>query len=288
MTLFKLLNPFSTLDYIELSVIVTPRDPFTDIITAQLADMGYESFVETEKGVNAYIPVAAFTDDFLSLLADFKDVCSYEFEKKVIKRQNWNQLWESNFQPVIVGMDCVIKAPFHTIPFQAKYEIIIEPKMSFGTGHHDTTYMMVEELLTLDVHSKALLDMGCGTGILAILAAKMGAASVIGIDIDDWSIENSIENINKNNTPSINVTKGDIDTLLNRTFSIILANINKNVLLKHLPQYARSILPSGNLLLSGFFDSDTDELIRAAESLGFVLLNKKTRNNWALIHLTKK
>lgn len=277
------------MDYIELLLTLSPRDPYTDIIIARLADIGYESFVETTQGVNAYIPFNDFTDEFLAVLETLdKDACTYSFEKKLIKRENWNQLWESNFQPVIVGADCIIKAPFHNIPQAAKYEIIIEPKMSFGTGHHDTTCMMVEELLTLDVVNKSVLDMGCGTGILAILAAKMGASPVIGIDIDDWSIENSIENCHKNNVIDVTIKKGDINTLIGQTFNSILANINKNVLLAHLPQYASSISPSGSLLLSGFFDSDADELIKAAEYTGLIFRNKKTRNNWTLIHLTQK
>jgi ribosomal protein L11 methyltransferase len=257
------------LDHIELHFTLSPKEPFADILTAQLAELGFDMFTETEDGLKAYIDSALFTDELLKG-AEILNAAelNYSFTTDRILHKNWNEEWEKNFQPVEVGSALLIRAPFHPASNKHALEIVIEPKMSFGTGHHDTTWLMAQQILGIDVKGLDVLDMGCGTGLLSILAAKRGAKHVLAIDIEDWACENARENAERNGIFNMSVEKGEVNLLAGKAFQLTLANINKNVLLRHLPLYASGLSRSGVLLLSGFFESDTSELLDAAKAQG--------------------
>jgi ribosomal protein L11 methyltransferase len=273
------------MNYIELNVIVEPKEQGSDILIAQLSDLGFESFVETETGFAAYIQEEEYSEEEVLLsFNDFSDIFQITHSSRIIPQQNWNKEWESNFQPIEVEGKCFIRAPFHEVKKGFTYDVIIEPKMSFGTGHHDTTQLMIQQLMLLNVKNKSLLDMGCGTGVLAIVASMMGANPITAVDIDDWSYENTIENFAKNNINNVNVHKGDAKILDGKTFQTILANINKNVLLTDMPVYICSLEKGGNLVLSGFFETDASEIIKQAEGLGLNFEGKKTSNQWTMLH----
>lgn len=273
------------MNYIELVVNVEPKEQGSDVLIAQLAELGYESFVETEKGFNAYIQEQDFNTQQLNLaLSFYSDFFKFDYSSNTIQQQNWNKEWENNFQPIDVEGKCYIRAPFHEARKGYLYDVVIEPKMSFGTGHHSTTQLMIQKLMQLDVKGKALLDMGCGTGVLAIVASMMGADPVTAIDIDEWSYENTIENCGKNNIANVLVHKGNAQILAGRVFHSILANINKNVLLKDLSVYKEVLEKSGNLVISGFFETDIDELTAKARELGLSLKDKVVQEQWAMLH----
>ena len=268
------------MDYLELNCKVFPPR-HNEIVVATFADYGFESFVENPDGFLGYIPANKFSKETFHSLDIFQNKeIKINYSLHTIPDQNWNEVWESNFEPVLIGNDCYIRAPFHPAIEGIKYEIIIEPKMSFGTGHHETTHMMAQLLLEMDVKSKTLLDMGCGTGILAILAAKMGANNITAIDNDEWAYNNTKENIIKNNTPDIEVLSGDATLLSVQKFDIILANINRNILLNDIPAYSKAINNNGIMALSGFYHDDLGAIIHHAEQYEFKYLSCQTMNNW--------
>ena len=278
------------MDYLELTVKLVPREPWADILTAELAEAGYESFVDTEDGIQAYAQVSAIDIDHPTkstfLETEHGDVKA-EVEVKIIPQQNWNAVWESDFQPVVVEQYLSILAPFHERTGHRGMIVEILPKMSFGTGHHQTTWMMSKALFELDRIPDQVLDMGTGTGVLAIIAEKLGANHVVAVDIEDWSVENTIENAERNGCFRIEALCGDIDILEGRTFGLILANINKNVLKAHMESYAMMLEKNGTLLLSGFFDTDVDELVTYAEQFGLMKIRILNKDNWAAIELKK-
>lgn len=278
------------MDYLELTVKLTPRDPWADILTAELAEAGYESFVETEDGIQAYAQLTSIDvkhptrSTFLDEEhADVKTV----IEVKIIPQQNWNAVWESDFQPVVVEQYLSILAPFHVRSGHQGMIVEILPKMSFGTGHHQTTWMMSKALFELEHIPEDVLDMGTGTGVLAIIAEKLGAKHVVAVDIEDWSVENTIENAGRNDCSKIEALCGDIEILNGRTFGLILANINKNVLKAHMEHYSLMLEKNGTLLLSGFFDTDVDELVTYVEQFGLKKMRILNKDNWAAIELKK-
>jgi ribosomal protein L11 methyltransferase len=274
------------MNYLAYHFIVTPSQPGSEILIALIADMGFESFDSSEAGFTAYIREDAAKDVNLQglLFEDF--VFSYTVEK--IASSNWNAEWEKNFEPVVVDDLLCIRAPFHEPNRSVKKEIVIMPKMSFGTGHHQTTRLMCREIFSTDLKQKRVLDMGCGTGILAILAKLLDAGEVVGIDIDEWSIENARENCTSNNYPGIIIKKGDVDLLENETdFDVILANINKNILKNQLPVYSKKIKTGGKLFLSGFFTTDVEELKEVSAKHGFGFLLTRNEAEWAMIKLEK-
>lgn len=274
------------MDYIQYSFTVTPPEPGSDILIALLADLGFESFTQNETGLEAYIQEEFDNESSIKELS-FEDF-SYSFTRTEIPKTNWNEEWEKNFNPVYVDELVCIRAHFHPASDKVKHDIVITPKMSFGTGHHDTTWLVSKTMFGLDFKNTTILDMGCGTGILAILAKQLGASKILGIDIDDWSIENSIENAAINHASDIEFKKGDAALLpATETFDIILANINKNVLKKDLPAYFTALKKDGHLLLSGFFTTDVDELKQLAQSLGFTFVESYNKNEWAVIKLRK-
>lgn len=276
------------MNYIELTINVEPKEQGSDILIAQLSDLGFESFVETEVGFTAYVQEEEYSEEEIQLMFnDFSDIFKIEYSFKIIPQQNWNKEWESNFQPIEVDGKCYIRAPFHESKKEFIYDVIIEPKMSFGTGHHDTTQLMIQKLMLLNVKNQSLLDMGCGTGVLAIVASLTGASYITAIDIDDWSYENTIENLIKNNINNVLVHKGNAQILEGKLFHTILANINKNVLLTDMSVYNKSLEKDGNLVLSGFFETDANEIIKKAEELGLKFEDKKMSNQWMMLHFIK-
>ena len=251
-----------------------------DILVAELGEAGFESFTENPDGVIAYIQKADWN---ASLLDDVQilqsEEVSFSYDVKEIEQVNWNLEWEKNFEPIVVDNEVSIRAPFHKNPGLA-YDIVIEPKMSFGTGHHETTHLMVQHLRGLDLQGKHVLDMGCGTGILAIFAEMRGASSIDAIDIDSWCYENSIENVARNQCKSISVYEGDASLLKPKTYDLIIANINRNILLADMEIYAGSLKDQGILLLSGFYTEDIEKINASAEENGLLLDKKLERNNW--------
>jgi ribosomal protein L11 methyltransferase len=272
--------------YLAYKFTVKPAQPGSEILTAVIADMGFESFDTLEDGFIAYLPEQANDQVHLEGIAFDDFHFSYTIER--IEQENWNEEWEKNFEPVEVGDLLLIRAPFHAANPRFKEEIVIMPKMSFGTGHHQTTRLMCQQLFETPLKNKRVLDMGCGTAILAILAKKLGAAEVLGIDIDDWSVENGIENCVANGFQEIEIIKGDVDALLDRdAFDCIIANINKNVLKAHMSTYAKKLNPGGQLFLSGFFMTDVAELTAVCAAQGLSLTGTRNENEWAMMALVR-
>ncbi|MGB1104297.1 MAG: 50S ribosomal protein L11 methyltransferase [Crocinitomicaceae bacterium] len=269
------------MNYIELNIEFKALEPWRDILVSQLAEEGFESFVETKTGLLSYIAEKEFEE---SMLASLKNIEAIDqFTTKVIQDQNWNATWEENFDPVFVEDKLAIIAPFHKEEFSQSMVITIQPQMSFGTGHHQTTWLASKRFFDLDLSDKSVLDMGTGTGILAILAEKLGAKSVYAPDIDEWSYNNAQENIALNNCNKIELALGDDQLLTGRSFDVIVANINKNVLLQQFPTYAEVIVDGGTLLISGFFETDKEDLVQAAGKLGFIFEQIFTKDEWALV-----
>ena len=268
-------------DYQEIHVIIHPLEPAREILTAQLSQLPFESILETEDGFKAYMSLANWQEAYLALFKDFELAGTrITFTQKTIPAKNWNLAWESDYEPIVVDGRCRIRAPFHPKENE-KYDIEVMPKMSFGTGHHETTYLMVQMLLDLKVAGKRVLDMGCGTGVLAILACKMGASDVLAIDIDPWSYENSLENAARNDCSAIRVEQGDATLLRSdEKFDILLANINLNILLADSKTYTQSLDKAGILIVSGFYKEDLDSITATCEDLGLTLENFMEKNNW--------
>ena len=235
---------------------VEPLQPATEILIAELGYAGFESFVETEEGVTAYIQKDEWNEN---ILEDIQILNSDEFEisytHEDIEQTNWNAEWEKNFNSIVVDNVCAVRAPFHE-KFDTEYDIIIEPKMSFGTGHHETTHMMIQHILQNNFKDKSVLDMGCGTAVLAILAEVKGAQPIDAIDIDNWCYLNSLENVERNNCNHISVYEGDASLLKDKHYDIIIANINRNILLQDIATYAKCLNANGSLFLSGFYEDD--------------------------------
>lgn len=274
------------MDYLAYHFTVEPAQPGSEILIALLGDLPFESFEQGEKGFTAYIKTADAEGLDLSgfKFGDFK----YSYTVESIKQENWNEAWEKNFEPVTVDGLLCIRAPFHAKNTKVRQEIIVMPKMSFGTGHHQTTRLVCREMFGLDLEGKRVLDMGCGTGILAILAEKLGARDILGIDIDEWSVENSAENCQGNGCTRIRIKIGDVGDLKGeQPYDVILANINKNVLKKHLPVYAEKLQPGGTLLMSGFFTTDVEELKELGAGPGLQFVKTENENEWAMVRMTK-
>lgn len=277
------------MQYIRLSLQVTSANEIvTDVISYYLGDLGYESFQATENGLDAYIPKVNFSEQKIEklinkLLSDklFSDV-TFDYSVKEIKDQNWNEKWEKNyFNPLIISNQCLIRSSFHSVNKSFKFEIIIDPKMAFGTGHHQTTNLMIQEILKQDLKNKDVLDIGCGTAVLAILASKMNAQNVVAIDFDEWAYKNAKENVMLNNTSDIDVKHGTVNLIKNKTFDFVFANINRNVLLQDIDKYAKALNPNGVLIMSGFYVDDVSIIKRASKEKGLKPLGIETKDNWA-------
>lgn len=255
-----------------------------DMMIAELSDLGFDGFEETETGLFSYIDSAKFDEEVTAGLEELVGRHGATYTSKAIDKQNWNALWESNFEPVLVDDFVGVRANFHE-PFnnQVEHDIIITPKMSFGTGHHGTTYSVMQLMRGIDFKGKSVFDFGTGTGLLAILAHKLGAGYVLGVDNDDWCIENASENIEVNYTQSIEIEKVN-DANLNKKFNIIIANINKNIILDNLAFLAKATVPGGVVLLSGLLVEDEPEIEAACAALGWKHQETRTRNNWIALH----
>jgi len=277
------------MDYIEIDFIISPLEQGSDILIAQLSELGFESFVNTDDGVQAYIPASLFDEKQLINLSVLNDKQSFNitYSIKQIPAQNWNALWESNFEPVVIANRCYVRAPFHPSNTNYEFELIIEPKMSFGTAHHETTSLVIQLMLEMDIKNKTLLDMGCGTGILAILAYKKGATNIVAIDNDEWAFENTKENIERNNSV-IETLLGDAKLIENLKFDIVLANINRNILLNDISIYSKSINEKGTLIMSGFYEADLPIIKETSKLNGLVYQKHLVNNNWVAVYFTKK
>ena len=273
--------------YIEYNFEVSPKEPGTEILIAELGSVGFESFVEHEAGVLAYIQKDEWNGSILEdIFILSSDEFSVNFEKKEVAQTNWNAEWEKNFPPIQVADKVSIRAPFHENP-NLPFDIVIEPKMSFGTGHHETTHMMVQHLLELDLTGKKTLDMGCGTGILAIFAEMKGAEPIDAIDIDNWCYENSVENAARNACKSISVYEGDSSLLVGNQYDVIIANINRNILMKDMETYTSTLNENGVLLLSGFYREDIPIIDAEVTKYGLSLEKTIERNNWVALRYQK-
>ena len=277
--------------YIACKFIIEPFIPFNEILVAQLSELNFESFSEEEKEnvLMAYIPANQFQlSEVESICEAFKAQVQLELEVSTIAKENWNKKWEENFEPIQVGQFCLIRAPFHASHPSIAYELIIEPKMSFGTGHHQTTQMMIELMQDANYHEKTILDMGSGTGILAILAKKMGAKSLDAIDIEEWAYENMQENASRNKV-DINCFLGDAALLKSKSqqYDAVFANINKNILLNDMAQFDHVLKQNGELHLSGFFKTDEDELLSSRALEAYKVLQRLEKEGWLALKLQK-
>jgi ribosomal protein L11 methyltransferase len=270
--------------YVELAVTVSPLEPFRDLFIAQLGAVGFESFSETEEGFAAYI----LKEDYIASAAMEQmqwDGVTVSVKEQEIEQVNWNAEWERNFNPIEVDGRVYIRAPFHAERAGFEYAMLIEPKMSFGTGHHQTTHMMIQWLLETPSNHADVLDMGCGTGILGILAGMRGAKSVHGIDVDTWCIENTLENAQRNGVAMTADLGGS--EVLSGTYDLILANINLNVLLADIAHYEKALRKGGSIFFSGFYEDNVPTLRAAAEALGLTFEGVKAREQWRSIKMVK-
>jgi ribosomal protein L11 methyltransferase len=271
-----------------ISITVSPTDPGRDIVVSELSDIDFEGFLETDNGVEAYVEESQL--NIAAMEEVFDRIRSAEFQisytSSVAEEKNWNEEWEKNFDPVEIKDLCRIRAPFHESKTGFKQEIIIMPKMSFGTGHHATTSLMVEYLMTTKVEGP-LLDMGSGTAVLAILAHKLGIEDIQAIDIDDWAFENAPENCELNGISDIEIIQGDANLLGPKKFNTIMANINRNVLLEDIPVYASVLNKNGQLFVSGFYVEDLTLIKEVATRSGFTFNGNLTKDNWVSAQFIK-
>lgn len=276
------------MNYIEYKFTIHPNSPWTEILLAKLSESDFESFEETDEGLNAYVKTGFEDEEFVKTQLEGIHGAQISYERNEIKQQNWNAVWESGFKPILIDNQCYIRAEFHEPRPEIEYEIVIQPKMSFGTGHHQTTRMMLEYVLETVVSGKSVLDMGCGTSVLGILAKKRGATTVEGIDIDNWATENSLENA-KRNQVEIVVKLGDASLLGRHKYDIILANINKNILMADIPEYIKCLnFANGELILSGLMEFDFDDINTLCTDLGLELASRKQEDEWiAMKYKTK-
>ena len=266
--------------YLGLHFKVVPKEPWTEILFAQLQNLPFESFEITENGINAYIKELEFKESLLNQIDLFnKETISIELKFKKIPFENWNLKWERDFKPIEIDSNCVIRADFHK-KFGKKYELIINPRMSFGTGHHETTAMMIKFALKINLKHKSILDMGCGTGILSILASKLGAKKIDAIDNNKLCIENSKQNLLINNCGNINLIFDDKIVKKTSYYDVILANINLNVLIEQIPNYSNILKSNGDLILSGFYVKDIPKIKNKCKMFGLYITDKIQKNEW--------
>jgi ribosomal protein L11 methyltransferase len=274
--------------YTQISFKLNPDNQENrEILVAMLSELPFESFDESEEKVMGYIPGETFD---MSEIVDITDFIPFvtEIKNELIPDKNWNEVWENNyFKPLLIGNRCLVRAPFHTEFEPAEFELVIEPKMAFGTGNHETTTLVAEQILDMDLTGKTVLDMGCGTGILGMLASLKGAKSVTAIDIDTWSFESTVENARLNNIFNLEAKLGDASLLGNETYEIIFANIHKNVIINDLPIYESVLQSGGKLYLSGFYKHDMADVKTKAESLGLREIEFQEKNNWVVYSFKK-
>lgn len=263
------------------------EEPIKEILIAELNELGFEGFIESDSGFEAYIAEIDFKKELVDQLLSQYKIDESGVTYKSVAQQNWNAEWESSFEPVIIDETLLIRAPFHQMEKSYPIELIIQPKTSFGTGHHETTFLIMQLMLKMDFNNKTVFDYGSGTGILAILASKLGAKSIYANDIDDWAADNIIENTGLNGVNSIWFEKGNLESVPAQKFDIILANINKNILLQSLDGLAKLLNPGGIVLMSGFYDTDLPDLLQEANKFGLGFKRKEVLNGWCTMEMLK-
>ncbi|MCB0496329.1 MAG: 50S ribosomal protein L11 methyltransferase [Cyclobacteriaceae bacterium] len=272
-------------DYKEITVSCKPD--FIEILIAEFAAIGFDTFQENESGFTTFVE-GEFDAAIIDQVAEqYGVVASFNYSTKDVEKQNWNEEWEKHYEPIVVEEKCIVKAPFHQDVPTYPIELLITPKMSFGTGHHETTYLMLAEMLEMDFHASNVMDAGTGTGVLAILAKKRGAQHVFAFDVDDWCVENTMENAELNHV-ELHVIKASIEGIEQQPeYDVLLANINKNVLLSQMNYYAGVLRQGGDMLLSGFYTEDIEDIKEQAHQEGFVFEKKRERNNWSMLRFKK-
>ena len=280
-------------DYTKVKFAVTPNEEMaTDVLAALLAEIGFESFVPEDEGMSAYVPQALYNEENIAnVVAEFPiEGFEITYDCQLIEGEDWNAQWEKNyFQPIVLGEDCVIHSTFHTDVPKARYDILIDPKMAFGTGYHQTTCHMLRAILASDMSGKSVLDMGCGTALLAILARKHGAEKVVAIDIDEFAYENAKENVALNGTPDIEVRLGGADAIKESdSFDYVIANINRNILLMDMVNYVRCMHTGSQIFISGFYTEDMEVLKEEAARHGLRYLDYAENDNWAMMKFVKE
>ena len=276
------------MNYITVTFFVSPE--FTDILIAELSEIGFDIFLESEHGFQASIEKDLYSKDAIEeIISRYKEFISpLSYTEEEVEKKNWNEEWEKNYDPIIVSDTCIVKASFHQIEKKYPYEIIVNPKMSFGTGHHETTFLMLQKQLTIDHTDKKVMDLGCGTGILAIMANKLGAKEIVVCDIDEWCVENSSENFGLNGCENIKTFLGTVENIPDHgPQDIILANINRNVLLEEIPRYSSLLKNNGYLLLSGFYERDIEDIKKLASKNQLKYQNHETKKDWAVVLFQK-
>ncbi len=278
------------MNYTELNLQLNPLELFGEMLTYQLGEVGFEMFEDTPQGFKAYIQTANFNNDaVLEIIEGIKEMnCEVTYSIQDIPWQNWNAEWEKNYQPEIIGNKIYVRAEFHDANPSYPHEIIVQPRMAFGTGHHPTTSQVMEAMLDIDFKNKSLLDMGCGTGILAILGMQLGASSAYAIDYDPNSVDNSIENAQRNGYPQIEVALGSSELLKGKSYDIILANINRNIILNDLDKYAASLNAGGLLITSGYYTSDLSVIKNKATEYHIDYLQHTSQNDWCCATFKKQ
>jgi len=275
--------------YTEAYFKISPLQPAMEILIAELGDLGFESFVEEEDGLKAYIQGDDFNKEVLNTLFVMQNPeFSISYDIKTIADENWNAKWESDYESVLIDNRCYIRAPFHPSKPEIEFEILIEPKMSFGTAHHETTSQMIQLLMVEEVSHKSVLDMGCGTAVLAVLAKLKKADRVVAIDNDEWAYNNALENVKVNGFSDILVQQGDASLLPGQTFDLILANINKNILLADMKSYSEALLKDGAILFSGFYEDDLNDIKARALEFDLSYDTHLVKNNWVAAKFIKK
>ncbi len=279
------------MNYFELKIVFSEPEPWKEVFIGLLGEVGFESFSdgESEDTLLAYIQKDQFNQEEIeTILTQHEYPVQLQYQFSDVKMENWNALWESNYEPVLIADRCYIRAPFHEKMEQVDYEIVIEPKMSFGTAHHETTSLMIQYVLEEPFENRSVLDMGAGTGILAILAYKKGAFPVTAIDNDEWAYLNNVENNSRNNSEEIVVKLGDAATIKGDSYQVIIANINRNILLRDMDAYYETLVSNGVLFLSGFYvDDDLPKIKEKCESLGLQYVSHKEKNRWCAAKFIK-
>lgn len=269
------------MNYYACSFSNPDNEVLKDMFMELLGTIGFDSFMDTEDGFEAYCQESALDETELDEILRMEQFANVSLLKKeLIPDQDWNATWEASYEPVIINELCRIRAPFHKVEGTYKYDLVIEPKMSFGTAHHETTSQIIELMLQSEFSGLNVLDMGSGTGVLAILAKKLGSAMTVAIDNDEWAYRNALDNIRLNDENEIVVELGDASSLNDRQFDVILANINRNILLRDMKEYVKSLVENGRIFFSGFYEEDLVLITKEAEHLGLKYVNHVTKNNW--------